>query len=361
MSSLSGAHLSLLMAIQEDPLATVTELVDRVEGSKPTVIKRLSFLKKQGYFNVKASLDHHNMGLQAIDVFVDVSNLKYVERLEQIATNHPYTSYRSRCFGAHNGLFLQFKVPFDSGNMIEKLLETLKDDAVITNFKILSMGDEPTITSSMKLKSWNQDSMSWIFNWEKWFEADFDVVKPEKPKSAPGKVLNWITKTDLHILRQIMYSAKRSNTEIIREIKKSKVSFTPQTFGRRLRLIDEDCVSNYRVSFDPMAFDILSNILVTGKGKKKYLRGMFSKMSNAPIPFSSIMRVSDSDLFWYVRMPSSHLSSLLSNLHHNLEDMAVTIIDYPNSFRYTFWPETLDEENKVWRQDRDFMIDQALK
>lgn len=361
MSSLNGAHLSLLMAIQEDPLATVTELVDRVEGSKPTVIKRLSFLRQHKYFNVKALLDFHNMGFRAIDVFVDASNLNYVERLEQIATNHPYTSYRSRCFGAHNGLFLQFNVPIDSGPLIEELLRILKDDAVIRDYKILSVGDEPTITSAMKLKSWNQDSMSWKFDWEKWFEADFDVVKPEKPKSAPSKVLNWITKNDLHILRQIMYSAKRSNTEIIREIKKSKVSFTPQTFGRRLRLVNEECVSHYRVSFDPMAFDILSNILVTGKGKKKYLRDMFSKMSNAPIPFSSIMRVSDSDLFWFVRMPSTHLSSLLSNLHHNLEDMAVTIIDYPNSFRYTLWPEILDEANKVWKQDREFMIDQALK
>lgn len=361
MSSLSGVYLSLLMAIQENPLATVTELVERVEGSKPTVIKRLSYLKENNYYQVKALLNLHNMGFDTVEVFLDTTNFKAVERLERLATNHPYTSYRSRCFGSHNGLYLQFRTPIGTRDMIEEVIKTLTDEGVVASHRILPIGDEPTITSSMKLDGWNPVSMSWKFDWKKWFESDYDAVKIRKPKDEPGKVLNWITKNDMHILQQLMKGAKRSNTDMIRAIEENGVSFTPQTFGRRLRIVDEGCVDKYRVSFNPLAFDIITNILISGEGKNKYLREIFSKMSSNPIPFESTMRVTQSNLFWVVRMPPTHLSSLLSNLHLNLDNMNVTIIDYSNSFLYAIWPETLDEDNHTWRQDREFMIDQSLK
>jgi len=361
MSSLSGVYLSLLMAIQENPLATVTELVDRVEGSKPTVIKRLSYLRKHNYFYVNALMNMYNMGLDNVEVFLDTTNLRNVERLERLALNHPYTSYRSRCFGSHNGLYLQFKTPIGTRDMIEEIVKILTEEGVVVNHHFLPRSDIPSITSTMKLDGWNPKSMSWTFDWMKWFEADYDSVKQQKTNEAPGNVLEWLSKNDLYILQQLMIGAKRSNTEMIRAIKKKGVTFTPQTFGRRLRLVGDKCVEKYRVSFDPMAFDIITNILVTGEGKKKYLRDLYSKMSANPIPFESTMRVSDSDLFWIVRMPPTHLSSLLSNLHHNLTNMNVTIIDYSNAYLYSIWPEILDEDNRVWRQDREFMIDQALK
>ena len=361
MSSLSGAYLSLLMAIQENPLATVTELVERVEGSKPTVIKRLSYLKENKIFNIKAVPKLHQMGFDSVEVFLDTNNLKDVERLERVAENHPYTSYRSRCFGAHNGLYLQFIAPIGTRSTIEELINILKEEGSVVNHRILSMGDEPTINSSMKIDGWNPESMSWKFDWAKWFEDEHDTVKPEKPKDTPGGVLDWITKNDMYILQQLMIGAKRSNTDMIHAIKEKGVAITPQTFGRRLRMIDEKCVKTYRVGFNPIAFDIITNIMITGTGKKKYLREMFSKMSTNPIPFESTMRVTESDIFWIVRMPPTHLSSLLSNLHLNLQNMNVTIIDYPNSYLYSIWPEILDEENHTWRKDRKFMIDQALK
>ncbi|TFH03607.1 MAG: MarR family transcriptional regulator [Candidatus Thorarchaeota archaeon] len=361
MSSLSGAYLSLLMAIQENPLATVTELVDRVEGSKPTVIKRLSYLRKNKYFYVYALLNLHNMGFETVEIFLDTSNLRAVERLERMAKNHPYTSYRSRCFGSHNGMYLQFRIPYGARERIEEAIKVLEEEDVIVSHRFLPIGDEPTITTSMKIDGWNPESMSWKFDWKQWFEKDYDIIKPQRSKVTSGNVLEWITKNDMYILQQLMIGAKRSNTEMIRAIKKKGISFTPQTFGRRLRMVSDNCVQKYRVSFDPMAFDIITNILISGDGKRKYLGNLFSKMNTNPIPFESTMRVSDSSLYWFVRMPPSHLSSLLSNLHLNLSNMNVTIIDYSHSSLYSLWPEILDEESHSWRQDREFMVDQALK
>lgn len=361
MNGLPGAYLSLLMAIQENPLSTVTDLMKRVEGSKPTVIKRLAYLRDNRYFNVKALLNYHNLGFEAVDVLLDTGNLKDVERLEKVATNHPYTAYRSRCFGSHNGLFLQFRTPIGTSSKIGELLRILKDEGTVTDEEIFYLGDEPTISSSMRLNAWDQKSMSWTFDWEKWFETDYEVVSPKSPKTKSGSVLEWLTKNDVYILQQLMLGAKRNNADMIRAIKELGVSITPQTFGRRLRLLEEFCVEKYRVNFNPKAFDIITNILIRGQGKKRYLRKLYSRMSIDPVPFESSLRVSDSELYWFVRMPPTHLSSLLTNLHENLENMTVTIIDYSQSFLYSMWPETYDEDTHSWRQDNEFMIDYALK
>jgi len=259
LSGLSGDYLSLLIALQEEPFANISDLVERVKASKPTVIKKLKYLRENRAYYVQPILDYHSLGYQAVDVLLDTKHLSDVKRLEDIATNHPYTAYRSRCFGSHNGLFLQFRAPTGTKPLIEEMVKTLTDEGVVSRAQFLTT------------------------------------------------------------------------------------------------------VTRYRVGFDPIAFDIITNVLITGEGKKSYLQNLFSKMSDNPVPFASTMRVSDTSLFWYVRMPPSHLSSLLSNLHTNLEGINVTLIDYTQSFVYSIWPEILDEANKAWRTDREFMIDQVLK
>ncbi|MFW9851064.1 MAG: hypothetical protein ACFFF4_18210, partial [Candidatus Thorarchaeota archaeon] len=305
--------------------------------------------------------DYFNLGYESVDILANTHNLDGVKRLERLAKNHPYTIYRSRCFGSHNGLFLQFRTPIGTRSLIEKVIETLQEEDIVESYNILSEYGDPTINSVMQLDNWDPETMSWKFDWIKWFETEQKAVNPKKPKGKPGSALEWLTTKDMYILQQLMLGAKRSNADIIRAIEKKGVTITPHTFGRHLKMIDEVCVSEYTVEFNPLAFDIITNILITGKGKRKYLRSLYSKMSGKPIPFESTMRVTDSDLFWFVRMPSSHLSSLLTNLHANLDNMTVTIIDYNESFVYSIWPDTLDEENHRWRTDRKFMIDQALK
>ncbi|MHA1769257.1 MAG: hypothetical protein ACTSV3_05335 [Candidatus Thorarchaeota archaeon] len=361
MNGHTGPYLSLLMAIQEDPLSTVSDLVSRVKGSKPTIIKRLKYLRENQYFWVQALLNNHNLGFEAVDVLLDTHSLDDVKRLEQVVTNHPYTVYRSRCFGSHNGLFVQFRTPIGTRPLVEELVRLLHEEGVVSNGQIFSMGRGPTVRSSMKLEAWSPESMTWRFDWKDWFERDCKKVRVVRPRKNPGSALKWFNTNDVYILQQLMIDAKRPQTEMIRAIKKKGPTITPQTFGRRLRLIRRECVEKYRVAFNPRAFDIITNILVRGRGSKKFLQDLYSRMSTNPIPFESTLRTADHDLFWAVRMPPSHLSSLLTNLHGNLEDMSVTLLDYSQSFLYSIWPATLNEEAHEWRQDREFMIDQALK
>ena len=82
---------------------------------------------------------------------------------------------------------------------------------------------------------------------------------------------------------------------MIESIKKKGVEFTPQTFGRRLKMIQNECIMKYRVTYDPAAFDIVTNILLTGKSTKKFLQELYSRMIERPIPFRSTMKISKED------------------------------------------------------------------
>ncbi|MHA1638077.1 MAG: hypothetical protein ACTSUB_08685 [Candidatus Thorarchaeota archaeon] len=376
LNRLNGKYLSLLIALQEKPFASIAELVERLEESpsKPTIMKRLRYLegherellpkdgsKLKAYFTVNPILNMHNMGYEPFDIILETNDLKSVERIEQITIKHPYTTYRIRCFGAVTGMFLQFRIPIGTRPLLDELVESLVEKNIVEKYTILPQGNQPTIYSTMRIDGWNPDSMSWKFDWDEWFG-----IKPIKtPKVAnttePGSSLEWLTKNDLYILQQVMTNARRSNIDMIEAIKSKGLEFTPQTFGRRLKMIQNECIVDYRVSVDPSAFDIVTNVLVTGKGKRNYLQGIYDRMKEAPIPFRSTMKVSGEDLFWYVRMPTSHLSSLLNRLHSEMKQFKVYLMDYENSLLYYIWPETLDEEKHEWRKDREFMVDQVLK
>ena len=97
--ALSADYLSLLIAVQENPLGTIDELAKRVGISKPTATKRLEILHgRNKYFIVNPLLDYHNLGLEAVDLLVDVSDHEGILLLEKTATSHPYTAYRGRCY-----------------------------------------------------------------------------------------------------------------------------------------------------------------------------------------------------------------------------------------------------------------------
>jgi hypothetical protein len=126
-------------------------------------------------------------------------------------------------------------------------------------------------------------------------------------------------------------------------------------------MIKDQCIENYRVIFDPAVFDIYSNILVLGTGNATYLQKLRTKLVKKPIPFESTMRVSGSQLFWFLRLQPTHLSPLLTNLFTGLEQVTVCLLDYTHSLLYNIWPETLDENAHKWRTDRQFMVDDVLK
>ncbi len=369
-STMTGQDLMLLMAIQENPFETLDGLAERAGISRPTVAKKLRELQgnsvkpgvqQKRYFIVMPLLDYSNLGLEPVDVLLEAKNLESVIQLEEIARKHPYTAYRGRCFGQINGLLMQFRVPIGKVMLVKELVRELLDQGTISSFKYLPAGNEPGIYTSMKIEGWNQKTFTWEFDWNGWFTKKETVKRSAARDKTPGVALQWLTQRDIRLMEELMRGARRKNSEIINALRLRGETFTAQTFSRRYQRIRDECLIGYRVTFDPSAFDIYSSVLVMGTGDESYLQQLRAKVLKDSIPFESTMNVAGNELFWFIRLQSSHLSILLSNLYSNLDQMAVYVIDYTHSRFYPIWHEALNEKEKRWRNDRQFMLDDVLK
>ncbi|MHA1771082.1 MAG: hypothetical protein ACTSYL_12945 [Candidatus Thorarchaeota archaeon] len=355
----------MLIAIQEKPFGTIEELANRAKISKPTAAKRLRILQGAGggkkYFTVSPLLNYYNMGLESVDVLLETNNLEDMKIIEQVAYHHPYTAYRCRTYGAVNGVFLQFRTPHRSNPKIKELIRILKREGIIKKYKFLATTQEPTIYTSLRIDGWNPDTLSWDFDWNKWFKLTVKPPRLEKRTGEMSSALKWLTRRDLNIIHELMMGARRKNIKIIKALAASGIKFTPQTFSRRYRMIREECIEGHRVTFDPEVFDIYSNVVIFGKGDESNLTTLRSRLETKPIPFESTMRTVKENLFWFVRLQPTQLSPLLANLYSHLDEMSVCLVDYTNSMRYYLWPETFDEESRKWRTDRKFMVDDVIE
>lgn len=312
------------------------------------------------YFVVNPLLDCRNMGLESVDVLLETHNLDGIETLERVAKYHPYTAYRCRCYGAMNGVFMQFRTPMKTSSRIRELVRTLKRKGVVNRYRFLTTANEPTIYTSLRIDGWDPKTLSWNFSWDRWFKKPVGRIRSQERNGPAGGALQWLTRRDLSILYELMKGARRKNIEIIRALAKAGIKFTPQTFSRRFKMLREHCIEGYRVTFDPSAFDIYSNVIIFGRGERDTLHKLRTRLQNRPIPFESTMRVSEDEIFWFLRLQPTHLSPLLASLYSQLNEMSVFLVDYSHSLIYYIWPETLDEDAHKWRTDRRFMIDDVL-
>ncbi|MFX0091179.1 MAG: hypothetical protein ACFFBD_05395, partial [Candidatus Hodarchaeota archaeon] len=197
--------------------------------------------------------------------------------------------------------------------------------------------------------------------WTQWFN-----IEPETPPLAPPNdnsafAKKWLRKSDVAIIRELIVDARRKNIEIMEDLKKQGYDFTPQTFSRRLKRIKEQCISNYRVFLDPHIFDLYSTIVIWGVGNKEELETLENRMRINPIPFSSTLKIANTQLFWYLVLPPTHLSELLFHLRSRLTDLHFNYVDFTRSVTYRLWPPTYDDQLGDWKTSREFLVDSVLE
>jgi hypothetical protein len=244
--------------------------------------------------------------------------------------------------------------------LIYELIDRLVDEEVVIGCKFFPVQDGPSVHTSMRIDGWNSETMAWEFDWDAWFKSKGKPAKKTVSENAPGSALRWFNKKDAFILYEVMRGARRKNLEILANIKTNGSTITPQTFSRRYQMIRDECFSGYRVTFNASVFDIYNNVIIVGTGNADYIQEMKRRLQSRPIPFQSVMRTSGENMFWSIRLQSSHLSPVLSNLYANLDRMEVSLIDYEYSRLYFVWPGNFDEENQKWRDDHKIMIDNVL-
>ena len=358
--------LKLLFALQEQPVAPASVLAKQVGISAPTARAWLEALKKEQVFvGVHANLKSRRMGFELDDFVLQVTSHEALEKIEQFCWNHPYTSYRARVFGGKvQGIMLQFRQPESARPHLLKAFDVMKKEGFITNIRELpTLNEEYGSTYTRpRIDAWNPEVMGWEFDWEKWWNACPKEVekRPKVPKNVDELVL--LDELDVKLIQEISMDARRKNIEIIEAIGLDKTEpGIQQKISSKLKRLDEEIVESYRLYINWTHFDVYNTPVIIAEAEEAITDRLISYLSTSRFPFGSSIRKISSGFVWSARLPSAHLSELLSLVWKITKSHEILIIDYKQSQVYGLWAEAFDVKTNSWRSDKEFCLDSPLK
>ena len=347
--------LSLLIALQENPLAPASKLAKAIGLSTPTVISRLATLKQENsYYNVFADIKPESIELEIIDLIIqinEISNLEYFEK--EICYNHPYTLFRIRCFGKTNGIYVQFRIPLSTKSHLIDLLEKLQNEKIIQDyFLINTLAKSSTIFTKANLACWEPELMRWKFNWDKWISKLDKMPSTNIQRKTQKSILEKIDELDIALLEEISKSARRKNTEIMEAINldKSDVGL-PQKVSRKLKQLDEKIITQYRVFLRWETFEIYNSFLAICECSDTTKNRLQNLIAKEPIPFESTFKLTEDGFLWYIRCPASHFSFVSEIILRISEKVDFYYLDYKKSEYYGLWKGAFDSQNHCWNAD----------
>ena len=371
ISQLSILEKSVLIALQEKPLATFDELAIMTKKSKSVVfgiVKKLEGPPNSiPYFSVKGLPHLDNLGLEFVNVIVKADSEKKLRIIKKVGDEHPYITLYNRTYGDVNGMFIQLRNPIGSINLIQILFQKLKNLGYLDDFSILPFSSQP-IYSNIKIDTWDSEFLSWDFSWKEWFEKD--IVSPPlssnpklKQMEAPdiGSAKSWIKQQDIAIIGELTWNARRKNSDMIAKLERRGWEITGPTFSRRLKMVKDECIDTHRAFLHPKHFDILNSFLIWGYGDEEELQEIKTRMELNPIPFLSTLRIENFKIFWYLHLPTTHMSDLLFYLRPKLAELHFNYIDSPRTQTYLLNADAWDEKMQNWITDEDFCVNQVLE
>ena len=373
-------EIRILMGLQAQPLATYQELAELTGYSKSYVYKTLQKLNQSIHPNnqnkvyyVVAHPKLSSLNLEMCEIFFHTNNTQHIKILEDICDFHPYTVYRARCFGKHNGLYCQFRIPHGSFSHLEELCTKLKSSNYVDSYQLLSFPSKSIYTATL-LSHWDPEQLAWSFDWDQWFAPIITSINQKPPKlnsinkitkptkNKEGSAIDWISSKDIAILAELCRDARRKEVDIIETLKnkKDQIDFTPQTFSRHIRRLKEECVDHFRVFIDPQIFDLFHTLVIYVKCNPIIIHHLKQRLEEEPIPFTSTFKHAEKEFFWYLQLPNQHLFALLARIQPLVQELNYYAIDKPTSKNYVPWYYTFDDVRQDWKKDVKFMVTDVL-
>ncbi|MHA1215823.1 MAG: hypothetical protein ACTSPX_00660 [Candidatus Thorarchaeota archaeon] len=360
--------LELLFKLQEMPMAPAKRLAEEIGRSTPTVISWLKKLARDKMFlGVKPDLKVHLLGLEIYDFLLDVTNHEALLRIEEFCEKHPYTLYRARVFGGtRHGMLVQFRQPPEALPHLQEAFETMRNSGLIegvAELPTLQRVYGSTYTRPL-LEAWDPERMVWRFDWEQWWNSE--IAEPDmqtdgvgSSKTASSRVE--IDELDAKILQILTDNARRKNIDIIRKLGLDpREGSTQQRISKRIVKLRQ-VIDSYRVFINWTYFDVYNTPMVLAKASSDTTRTLIGKLQRGTFPFSSSIRSMPDGFVWYARLPSAHLSELVSLIWRICDSYELLIIDYKHSQTYGLWAETFDQKTGDWKSDWEFCVEEPLR
>ncbi len=357
--------LKLLFALQEQPVAPALVLAKQVGISAPTARAWLETLQKEQVFvGVHTNLSSRRIGLELDDFLLKVETYDALKKIEQFCEAHPYTSYRARVFGGEKqGIMVQFREPDRARAYLLKAFDAMKREGLVSEIREL-----PTLSTEYgstftrpKLDAWDPEKMVWIFDWENWWAACPSEIAANLTSHSMDDSLVDLDLLDVQILQEIGTNARRKNIEIIEALGMDKNEpGIQQKISTRLKRLERDVIESYRVYINWTHFDVYNTPLIIARADEEITKRLISYLSTSKFPFGSNIRKIDSGFAWSARLPSAHLSEMISLVWRISKSFEALIIDYKNSQVYGPWAEAFDAKTCTWRVEREFCLDMPL-
>jgi len=167
---------------------------------------------------------------------------------------------------------------------------------------------------------------------------------------------------DVRILQEIGTNARRKNIEVIEALGMDKnEAGIQQKISSRLKRLDADVIESYRVFINWTHFDVYNTPIIIADTDEEVTDRLISYLSTSKFPFGSSIRKIETGFIWSARLPSAHLSELLSFVWKLAKSHEILIIDYKHSQVYGLWAETFDSKTNTWKTDREFCLELPLK
>lgn len=347
--TLTFENLKILAALGRNPTGTNQSLCKDVGISAQSLKNRLDQLYSQKILlGVSATVSPFAVGLEAIAVFAEVSPENW-GLFEKVCDDHPYTRYRIRTFGAVNGIFAIFSIPFHTTHILVDLLEKLKKRGSIQNYELV-VPTSSYISSETDFGYYNVDT-GWNFNWEKWEEI-LEKDGAVGLESPPPSVLPRLDETDMGILRQLSINVRRKNKEIAEVL-----GIEPYHLSRRRKALERmNVIKGYRILVGNQLLQITSHAVLRCKASTDEVSRIAAAVKL--LPFQSTLIPVLNGFILYTTTTSLDFPILVTALRKQCSSMEFMWCDYRSGYRYWFYDEPF--KNHQWKADYDFMVRSVL-
>ncbi|WP_371805437.1 winged helix-turn-helix transcriptional regulator [Candidatus Lokiarchaeum ossiferum] len=365
LRNLKQEELKILMEFQENPFITFEELAQKTKISKSVVFRTIKKFEdpslKPAYLTIVAIPNLRALNFENFEVFVEAEQTHQIKSIITLCEEHPYIWYYARCYGKINGFSIQYRTPKGTRHQIQELLDILKTKNLIQNYYVLNF-EENVIYTHPQVKNWDMETLSWNFDWNEWFLKKIEKIPiQQQQKNREKRLLTNLKQIDLLILKELLRNSRRKNIEMIQCMKTNGWEISQQQFSKKANYLKEVFILDYRAEIHPETLDILTPVLLWGRGEQEEILKLAVKIKHFPIPFISTFKYNKTLVYWYLHLSTFQLAELLLNLRPILSEIHFFFIDFPHSEKFSLETSNFNENQHDWIQTDQFIIYDVLE
>jgi DNA-binding Lrp family transcriptional regulator len=353
---LRDTELRVLIALHGNPLGDVNSLSRQAGISPITFVRSLKKLQTEGLFDkrgfVSSQISFSAVGMELVIVFMNAPQRNW-NKIEEMCDNHPYTSYRVRCYGDTNGIFALFAMPTGSLSLLLQLLDIMKKNGTFTDYRLHRLLNEQIYTE-VDFRRYNNGLGTWSFGWDGWAKI-IDEGNPAELKEFPPTVLHHMTAVDMQVLKQLSMNARKERKERAKE-----VGIPAYQLSRRLKFYKQNhVIGAYRILFGLAAVNLITPALiecVVDAQAKERIASAASKL-----PFQGNFIPTMQGFVLYSTLPAPDFPKLADALLQHVDEARLMWCDYASSVRYWFeGGEQSNIKDGKWVTSKELLVDGVL-